>query len=292
MNRFVTMSCVLLMIGMSIRVDGQDAIQEELGKAKKTYQMEKDAYKESVLEALGKREEATRKAGDKKLVDLAKSEREAFENWNAIPNTVPVAVSKRRASSRTRMEAAFNTAIKSYVRTKNDAAAAALEKELQAFRGDDWPQLNLESVKFKGDVFQVGTRTTVSTTQEFSGPVEINVTARTEKDNIRLHAIRGASVIFNWEVNPSELRVTRPDGQDRPQSGSLATANVSPLKPGTWYKLRWRIIEGGMQIFVNDQVVFSEKKAYDLTSKSRISIETVTSVVEVRDFHVVPVTKE
>ncbi len=285
MNHLITMSCVLLTIGMSVRVDGQDAIQEELEKAKKTYQMEKDAYKESVLETFDKREEAARKAGDKKLVDQAKAERNAFENWNAIPSNVPTAASKRRSSSRTRMESALNTAIKSYIRAKNDEAAAAIEKDLLAFRGDDWPHLNLESVKFKGDVFQIGTATTVSTTQEFSGPVEINVIARTEKDNIRLHAARGASVIFNWEVNPGELRVVRPDG-------SLATANVSPLKPGTWYKLRWRITGEGMQIFVNDQVVFSENKAYDLASKSRISIETVKSVVEVRDFHVVPVTKE
>ena len=280
------------LVVLSLAAMGQDAPQKELDRAKAIYATEKEAYRTSILEAFAKREDAARKSGDKKQIDQIKSERDAFENWHAVPSNVPPAVSKRRASSRTRMEAAYNTAIKASIRSKNDDAAAALEKELLAFRGDEWPHLELATAKFNGDAFQLNKGLkTVPTKREFSGPVEINVVARTEKDNIRLYAARGSCVIFNWEGGMGQLRVTRPDGQqDRMESGSLATATVTPLKPGVWYKLCWRINDDGMQVFVNDEVVFSEKKAYDLSTKSQISINAVESLIEVRDFHVVPIT--
>ncbi|MBS0201636.1 MAG: hypothetical protein JSS49_01965 [Planctomycetes bacterium] len=173
----------------------------------------------------------------------------------------------------------------------NDDEAAALEKELQGFRGDSWPHLNLESATVKGDFFQIGKQSSVFTSDEFSGPLEINVSARTEKENIRIRAGRGASVIFNWEVNPGQLRVCRPDGNDQAESGSLSTASVTPLKPGVWYKLRWRITGQGMQVFVNDEIVFDEMRTYDLATRSRISIRAEHSLVDVRDFYVVRLTQ-
>lgn len=290
MNRHAAF-CGIAVVIFSLPAVGQDATQKELDRAKATYATEKEAYRSSILDAFAKREDAARKSGDKKLIDQIKAERDAFENWHAVPSNVLPAVNKRRASSRTRMEASYNTAIKAYVRSKNDDAAAALEKELVTFRGDDWPHLELTSAKFNGDAFQLGKGLkTVSTKKEFSGPIEINAIARTEKDNIRIYSSRGSCVIFNWEGNMGQLRVTRPDGQqDRFESGSLATAALTPLKPGVWYKLCWRINGDGMQVFVNDDLIFAEKKVYDLSTKSQISISAGESLVEVRDFHVVPI---
>jgi hypothetical protein len=108
--------------------------------------------------------------------------------------------------------------------------------------------------------------TRIGTKQRYRGPVEVTAVARTEQYNIRLYAFNGACVIFNWEHNPQELRVTRPDGNDRPESGSLATARVQPLRPNTWYRLRWRITESGMAVFVNDERVFVEKHTNNLSA--------------------------
>jgi hypothetical protein len=286
MNRLAVISWIAFATLISLKASGQDSVQVALDRSKATYQTEKDAYHSSIVEAFDKREEAARKTGDKKLVDQVKGEKTAYEKWHAVPNNVAASVSKRRAASRTRMEAAFGTAIKSYVRSKNDEMAATIEKELLLFRGEDWPHLDLEAVKFNSDSFEIKKGVTVSTREDFSGPLEINVVARTEKENIRLQAPQGAQVIFNWEVNPNELRVNRPDG------GSLATASVTPLKPETWYRLRWRITDEGMQIFVNDQMIFAEKKDYSLTSKSPVKIQAVNSLIEVRDFHVIPLKKD
>ncbi len=262
----------------------------ELELAVAAYEKEKEIFDGSVLDLLENREAAARKAGDKKSIDQTTAEREAFESWNVIPQNTPFVIGKRRADARTVMETAFNAAIKSYTRAKDDNAAAATEKKLGFFRGEDWPHLNLEMMKFKGDVFQVGRSLKVSTKLEFSGPIEIHAIARTEKNNIRLYASRGSSVIFNWEVNPRELRVCRPDGRDQPETGSIAKAAVTPLRPAVWYKLRWRITNEGMMVFVNDQVIFSESKTYDLTGKSKISIAAVDSVIDIRDFHVISLT--
>lgn len=286
MNHLSAVSLMMVLFVLSPAVHAQDSVQKELDRAKAVYQKEKEAYRASVLESYEKREDAARKAADKKLVDQVKAELDAFEHWNAAPSSVPPAVNKRRSSSRARMESAFQSAIKNYVRMKNDEAASATEKELEEFRGEDWPHLNLEAAKITGDSFQIRKNAAVTTTTEFSGPIEISAFARTEKDEIRFAANRDSRLIFSWELNPSELRVHRPDG------GSLATASVTPLKPGVWYRLRWRLTDDGMQVFINDQMIFSESKSYDLTAKSRVSLQTLNSLVEVRDFHVVSLKKE
>ena len=170
----------------------QDKTEIELDAAIAAYVKEKDAFCASVLSVLEKREDTARKAGDKKSIDQTSAEREAFETWNVIPRNLPAATIKSRADARTVMENTFIATIKSYVKAKKDDAALITEKKLWLFRGEDWRHLDLEAVKFKGDSFQISKNSTVSTNEEFSGPVEIHVTARTEKNNIRLYANTGA----------------------------------------------------------------------------------------------------
>lgn len=279
---------------MSLVASGQDSVQKELDRAKATFQKEKEAYRDSVLDSFDKREESARKAADKKLLDLIKSERDAYENWHATPTNVSPAASKRRTSSRSRMESAFNAAIKSYIRANNDEAAAAVAKELREFLRDDWAHLDLGTAAVVGDVIRIPVGSSVATIKEFSGPIEIRVVARTEKDNIRLYAINGANVIFNHETKPETLYVGRPDELDGGgKGGSPVSVGTKPMKPGVWYKIRWRITNEEMQIFVNDETVFAEKRKYNLSAgKSQVSIKALTSVIEVRDFHVISLTKD
>ncbi|MEI8382977.1 MAG: hypothetical protein WCJ09_22845 [Planctomycetota bacterium] len=282
---------IALSISVSVGAWGQDTVQKDLDRAKSVYQNELTTYQTDVLDAFERREETARKAADKKLIAQIKSERDAFEKCNAVPNGIPVAISKRRIVSRTKLETAYTAAIKARIRAKDDEGAAALEAELKTVQFDLWPHLDLGKAKVVGDAFQVNKFARIFTKEEFSGPIEINAVARTEKDNIRFRAYRGSCVIFNWEAKSGELRATRPDGSEQ-ESGSIAASLQRPLKPGVWYRLRWRLTDDGMQVFVNDDLVFAEDKPYMLTAKQRIDIGAVESVLEVRDFHVIPLKKE
>ncbi len=132
----------------------------------------------------------------------------------------------------------------------------------------------------------------ITTLASYAGPIEVTALACTEKNNIRLRAGKGACVIFNWEKKRQELRVTRPDGTERAESGSLATAAVEPLKPNTWYLLTWRITEEGMTVSINERVVFSEQHKNDLSERHRLSINSTDSAIEVLAFTVRPIGKK
>lgn len=264
----------------------------DLENAIASYAREKDALDKSVRDFLETREANARKNGDKKAIDQITEDKESFENWNVIPSNVPTAILKRRTDARVAMEKAFDTAVKSFVKAKDDDGATKTELKLRLFRSQEWHHLDLGAAKFKGDAFQISDNSSVSTSEEFTGSIDICAIARTEKNNIRLCANSGSSVIFNWEGNRKELRVTRPDGDDRRESGSLMTARVNPLTPNVWYKLRWRLTTEGMAIYVNDQPIFSESKTYDLSRKSKIKIVSIDSALEVRDFHVVVLPKK
>jgi serine/threonine protein kinase len=127
------------------------------------------------------------------------------------------------------------------------------------------------------------------TKAEWTGPVEITAVARTDRFNIRMHGYRGAVVIFNWEGNPRDLRVHRPDGTG-PESGSIARAPVEPLEVNTWYTLRWRLTEEGCEVWINNRQVFSEKRPYDLSVKQKLAIGTAFgSTLELKSCVVKPI---
>jgi hypothetical protein len=121
-----------------------------------------------------------------------------------------------------------------------------------------------------------------------SGPVDITVVARTEKNNIRLGAYKGGVLMFNWEGKPGELKVFRPDNQTGGELGSEAPSKQVPLAANVWYVLRWRLSEKGMEVFVNGLPVYSEAGKYDLSAKKPVRVVATDSVVEVKSFIVRP----
>jgi serine/threonine protein kinase len=148
-----------------------------------------------------------------------------------------------------------------------------------------WDHLDVSKGTIVEDYVRLKPGCTISTKQTFSGDIEITALARTAKNDIRLYAFNGACVIFNWALNPAQLRVTRPDGQlGKPESGSLATAQVQPLAPNTWYTLRWRVTSAGMKVIVNDKVVFSEPKQLNLSARGPVMVHTYDSPVDVKEF--------
>ncbi len=102
-----------------------------------------------------------------------------------------------------------------------------------------------------------------------------------DRYNIRLYAGLGSCVIFNWEGNPKELRVNRPDGNDKAESGSLATAPVTPLAVNAWHTLRWRITEQGMEVWADGKSTFKETRKYNLSSQRPVTVFARDSTVDV-----------
>jgi hypothetical protein len=130
--------CALVVLTLAIalgpaRADDAEGVKKKLADAKKTYTNEAEKAKKAIGELLDKREAEARKAGNKKLLDQVKAERTAFEEQNELPADCPKALLTRMKTARTNLDAAFAAAVKSFVRLKDDAAAAATEQEQQLF---------------------------------------------------------------------------------------------------------------------------------------------------------------
>ncbi|QJW93273.1 hypothetical protein [Frigoriglobus tundricola] len=263
-----------------------DTAQTRIATARAEYESKVDRYQAAVAKWFDKREGDARTTGDRKAVELVKAERAVYSETGALPNGAPDEVRKQLTTARAEFEAAMALAIKDFIRAKKDEDAAVAEQALLAFRREAWKHLAGPKIVVRDDHLRIEPHGDLSTVRKYTGAVEIVVVARTEAENIRLYAPRGACVIFNWEVNPRELRVCRPDGDDRPESGSITTAKAVPLKANVWHTLKWRLTEEGMQIWADGKLVFEEKKAYDLSGTAPITVHAVKSNVDVKEFRV------
>ncbi len=114
--------------------DEKDPVKEKLFAAKVTYDKEMREYRKAAEDWFDKREEAARQAGDKKLVDVVKVDRKAFDEDGILPKTAPPALQQKPPAARKALESAYTQAVKEYVKAKKDDQAAAVEKELEAFK--------------------------------------------------------------------------------------------------------------------------------------------------------------
>ena len=236
-----------------------------------------------------KREEKARNDGNKKLLDEIKFQRKLFDDEEEWPADTPANLNKRLTKAKADVDAAMVSAIKECVKAKKDDDAAAVEKDLIEFRKDVfWPALDLATAKveIKEGFIRMPANTRIASRKTYKGAIDITVVVRTASEDIRLNAHRGSCVIFNWPDNASELRITRPDrNEESLESGTLATAKVTPLKPNTYYVLTWRLTPDGMAVFENGQRVFFEQKQYDLNTETKIGIG-VKSPVDIKEFKV------
>lgn len=115
------------------RSEDADPVKEKLFKAKIAYDKEMSEFRKQAEEWFDKREAAARKAGDRKLVDQIKTERDGFDEDGDLPKSAPVAMKQKHEKAVKSLEAAYAEAVKAYIRAKKDDEAAAVEKEQQAF---------------------------------------------------------------------------------------------------------------------------------------------------------------
>lgn len=155
------------------------------------------------------------------------------------------------------------------------AAGAVRRKEIETAERlrqiRDELRLDVSRAVREDGFYRLPPRATISTREAFAGPIEVRAIARTDGTNLRLHAYQSARVILNWESKLDELRVHRPENVD-PERASVATAKVTPLRPGVWYALTWRIDGDGMTVSVDGKRVFEERGKYDLSASRPVMI--------------------
>jgi hypothetical protein len=248
-----------------------DPIKAKLEVAENAHGADLKRIHQAVLESFDEREQTARNKGTKKLVDQIKAERVAFTEREEYPPAGLPKIEQQLSTANSRMIAAYKSAIREYTKAKKDDKASAAEISLESFQRDRWKHMNIESASVKDDFLQLRAAS-LTTPKEVSGPFEVVAVARTASKSIRFRAYSGSCVIFNWEDNIRELRVARPDGGAKPESGSVASAKLNPLKPNTWYLLRWRVSSDKIEVYVNEKLIFIERRAYDLSGKRAVSI--------------------
>jgi hypothetical protein len=126
---------LFLVVGLcSARADEAEEVKEKLSQAKKTYDDELQKFKQAVTELLDKRKDDARQAGNKKLVDQIKAEREAFNKDSTPPATLTAAIRQQITTARANLDKAYTAAVKGHVRLKMDTAAEVVEKEQREFQ--------------------------------------------------------------------------------------------------------------------------------------------------------------
>jgi hypothetical protein len=115
----------------------------------------------------------------------------------------------------------------------------------------------------------------LSTPGAFKPPVEITVVAKTDGTNLRL-AYAADQVIFNWEVDPEQLRVDGgpANGLHKPEAGEIAR--------NEYVTIRWVVTPRHQAIYVGDELRFEHEGNYLHVNKPVSVFPAAGSVVTVK----------
>jgi len=125
----------------------------------------------------------------------------------------------------------------------------------------------------EGIVLTPGDRLT--TPGVFRPPVDIMIVAKTDSTNLRI-AYAADQVIFNWELNPQELRINGgpADRQHKPGFGSIPT--------GKFVSIRWLVTPKRQSIFVDGELRFEHDGDYAHISQPVSVFPAIDSTVTVK----------
>ncbi len=143
----------VLLLSMSALLAEDDPIADNLAQAKARYSSEMEQHRQAVAKWFDLREEAARKKGDKEAVDRIKEERRTFDKQQSLPRGAPMFLKSRERIARNGLESAYESAIRQYTRTSQDARAAAIEKDLRALQ-EGQNQRPADAVRFKDGYYK------------------------------------------------------------------------------------------------------------------------------------------
>jgi hypothetical protein len=142
------------------------------------------------------------------------------------------------------------------------------------------PQMANEAIiSDKGIVLEGGNR--LSTSNTFRPPVEITIVAKTDSTNLRI-AYAADQVIFNWEGDPTQLRV------DGGPADGLYEAGSGGIPKGKFVTVRWLVTSGQQAMYVNNELRFKHSGNYSNLNRCVSVFPAEGSKVTVKSIMVKP----
>jgi hypothetical protein len=124
--------------------------------------------------------------------------------------------------------------------------------------------------------FVMGQGDSIITGATFKPPVEITLVAKTDSNNIRM-GYAANQIIFNWELNPQQLRV------DGGPADKKHKAGAGSIPVNEYVTIKWLVTPQKQSIFVNGELRFEHEGDYSdidnpvkvFTHKARITVKSL-----------------
>jgi DNA-directed RNA polymerase subunit RPC12/RpoP len=119
----------------------------------------------------------------------------------------------------------------------------------------------------------------LDTPQAFRPPVKITVVAKTDSTNLRL-AYAADQIIFNWEMDKSQLRV------DGGPADGLHKAGAGRIPTGKYVTIRWVVTPTHQAIYVDGKLRFTHDGDYSQINRCVSVFPANGSIVTVKSITV------
>ena len=119
----------------------------------------------------------------------------------------------------------------------------------------------------------------LSTPKTFRPPVAISIVAKTDSNNLRL-SYAADQVVFNWEVNPTQLRM------DGGPADGLHKDGAGAIPAGKYVTIRWVVTPRHQAIYVDNELRFEHSGDYSGINHAISVFPAVGSIVTVKSITV------
>jgi hypothetical protein len=119
----------------------------------------------------------------------------------------------------------------------------------------------------------------LTTPQSFRPPVEITVVAKTDSTNLRL-AYAADQIIFNWEMNQSQLRV------DGGPADGLHKDGAGRIPKGKYAAVKWVVTTTHQAIYVDGRLRYEHEGDYSQINRPVTVFPANGSTVSVKSISV------
>jgi hypothetical protein len=130
--------------------------------------------------------------------------------------------------------------------------------------------------KGRGSPVKLEGTESITTRATFKPPVQITIVAKTDSTNLRI-GYAANQVIFNWEVDPQQLRI------DGGPANWQHKAGAGKIPTNKYVTIKWVVTDSKQSIYVDDQLRFEHSGDYSkidnpvsiLSNKSKVTARTI-----------------
>ncbi len=120
------------------------------------------------------------------------------------------------------------------------------------------------------------------TPMSYQPPVDIRIVAKTDLTNLRI-GYAADQVVFNWELNPNELRINGGPADQKHKAGA------GKIPANQFVEIRWMVNLQGQQIFVDGQLRYEDTLSNVGLNRPVSVFPAVGSTVTVKKLEVTPI---